>query len=587
MINQLINENDLIQAARLDKFKFNNPLSSFLMNLLSIDKLNDFYSRNANKDALSFIDSLFKELNIDFVIDEKDLDKLPKDGAFITVSNHPFGGIEGLFLIKLLFEHRNDAKITANFLLQRIEPIQEALIPLNPFENKKELSSNYSGLRKALEHLKAGHPLGTFPAGEVSCFKTQSKTVTDREWQPGILKMIQHAQVPVVPIYFNGQNSLSFQILSSIHPGLRTAKLPSELFNKKNKTIRVRIGSPVSTKELSEFNKPLKMGRFLRAKTYALGSPLEVKKFFKPNTTSLEIAEAVPTAKLIEEIEILKQNKKQIHSQNNFETFIASSNDIPNILTEIGRLREVTFRSIEEGTNRNLDLDEYDLYYQHLFIWDKDKHRIVGAYRLGKGRDIMNQYGKRGFYTNSLFRFKKDFNNILENTIELGRSFIVEDYQKARLPLFILWKGILYFLLKNPDYRYLLGPVTISNRYSKLSRALMVGFIKNHFYKDELAKHVKPRKRFRLKVKNVEPDVLLEYSKNNFLQLDKFIQDIEPNRHTIPVLLKKYMKQNARIIGFNIDPKFESALDGLMILDLKDVPQKMIDDLKKDFEICS
>lgn len=582
----LIDSGSFAQAAKVNKLKLPG-LVTLLMQMLSIDKVNSFYQKNADKSCNDFIQALFDELNIHFELSETDLAHLPKEGPFITISNHPFGGLEGLFLIQLLTKHRPEAKIMGNFLLQKIEPIQDSVIPVNPFEDRKELQSNLAGMKTAIAHLKNGNPLGTFPAGEVSSFQTNAKTVSDREWQSGVLKLIHKSQVPVVPIFFHGSNSFMFQVLSTLHPTLRTAKLPSELFNKKNKTVRVRIGKPIASKTIAEFEDYKQMGRFLRAKTYALGSPLDVKKFYRPSLRALKkpeiIVDAVPTDLLQEEIRVLNEKGLRIHQQAEFDLFIAFHTDIPNILTEIGRLREITFRAMEEGTNRKIDLDEYDLYYHHLFIWDREAHEIVGAYRLGKGNDIMAKYGKRGFYTYSLFKIKRRFKPILRETVELGRSFIRAEYQRKMLPLFLLWKGIIYFLLKNPEYTYLMGPVSISNRYSKLSQSLMIGFIKKNFYRHDFASLVKPRKKFRIKNRRVDEEALVDASKADFKSLDKFIQEIEPERYNIPVLLKKYMKQNARIIGFNVDPKFGSALDGLMILDMNDLPEQTVNDLKKDF----
>ena len=586
-MGNLIERKDIADLAKIGNVKI-PALAGFLMNVLSIDKVNAFYNKHEHLDAIGFIDGLFEEIGVRFEFNESELKNLPKDGAFITISNHPFGGIEGLMLLKILLSRRSDSKLMTNFLLKKIKPIENHVIPVNPFENKNYFNSA-SGIKETLAHLKNGGVLGTFPAGEVSSFQTNSKRVTDREWQQGLLKLIHHAQVPVVPIYFKGNNSVIFHLLGFIHPILRTAKLPSELMNRSNKTVQVRIGKPISPKDQQSFSSVNQLGRYLRAKTYALGSPLEVKKFFAGKLRALKkpvpVIDAVEPGVLLTEVEKLREQKQLLHTQKDFEIYIAASADIPNILTEIGRLRELTFRAVGEGTNRSIDLDEFDLYYHHLFLWDKEAHKLVGAYRLGKGGDIMEIYGKRGFYVQSLFKMKKPMDPILRSSIELGRSFVAEEYQRKILPLFLLWKGILYFLIKNPEYRYLIGPVSISNNYSKLSKGLMIEFIKRNFYRADLAEYVMPKKKFKPKYKQVDATALLEKSGSDIRLLDQFIQEIEPERFNVPVLLKKYIKQNARIIGFNVDPKFGMALDGLMILDLNDVPSETIDDLKKDFEL--
>ena len=331
------------------------------------------------------------------------------------------------------------------------------------------------------------------------------------------------------------------------------------------------------------------MGRYLRAKTYALGSPLEIKSFFKGRLKALKqpqgIIPEVSQELLMNDISALKESGKLLHTQKEFELYLAGPREIPHLLQEIGRLREITFRAVGEGTNRSIDLDEFDLYYHHLFLWDKEANTLVGAYRLGKGGDIMNLYGMRGFYIRSLFRISSQMEGILEASMELGRSFVRQEYQRKMLPLFLLWKGILYVLLKNQEYRYLIGPVSISNHYSKLSKGLMIAFIKRNFYRADLAQYVKPKKQFKPNFKKVDTTALLEKSGSDIKALDEFVKDIEPEKYNLPVLLKKYMKQNAKIIGFNVDPKFGMALDGLMILDLKDLPESTLTDLKKDFEL--
>jgi putative hemolysin len=250
-------------------------------------------------------------------------------------------------------------------------------------------------------------------------------------------------------------------------------------------------------------------------------------------------------------------------------------------MNEIGRIRETTFRLVGEGTNQQLDIDEYDLYYYQMFIWDEEEKKIVGAYRVGKGNEIMLQYGIRGFYIQSLFRINRRFYPILSQALELGRSFIVPEYQKKPLPLFLLWKGILYFLLKNPEYRYLVGPVSISNRFSTFSKALIIKFIREHYYNNTISKYIKPRKRFRVPPHQLDTDIIFENS-SDINKLDKFIKDIETGHFTMPVLLKKYLKQNGKIVEFNIDPKFNNALDGLLVVDIYDIPPETISSLSKE-----
>jgi len=583
---KLVDPKDLLKASESLNWLGGESFAKLLMYILKLNKLNDLYSANCCKDGIDFIDALIDELGLKFEFDEEELKRIPKEGAFISISNHPFGGIDGIILIKLMSLVRPDFKAMANFLLKKVKPLENCFLGVNPFENRKSVASSTGGLKEAFRHLSDDKPLGIFPAGEVSSYQSQTHNITDKQWIPSILKFIKKAEVPVIPIYFQGSNSLIFHLLGMIHPSLRTVKLPSELLNKKNKVVRIRIGNPISVKDQKGFTDINQYGRFLRAKTFMLGTPIEVKKFYqfkrktKPEKKENIIAPISP--KLIRSEVKGLDSEHLLFKSRGYVVYCAPSAKIPNILTEIGRLREMTFREVGEGTNQSIDVDEYDLYYHQLFIWDEDQNKIVGAYRVGKGKDILEGYGLRGFYLHSLFRMGKKFQPILSQSLELGRSFIVKEYQRKPMPLFLLWKGILYFLLKNPESRYLIGPVSISNKYSNLSKDLIIKFIMAHYFNYDIGQHIKSRKKFKVKIKDLDVDILLETAKNDINKLDKLIGDFEITNDKLPVLLKKYISLNAKIVGFNIDPNFNDCLDGLIVLDLFDVPMKVIESLSKE-----
>lgn len=584
---KLIESNDIKTAGKLNRFGGNfggSLVAKLVMHIMRLNKINKLYSDVYTEDGSVFLEQLIDALGVSVEVSEEDLQKIPQEGAFITVSNHPFGGLDGIILIQLLSKIRPDYKVMANFLLKKIEPIKDYFLGVNPFESRKDISSA-GGLKEALRHLSAGKPLGLFPAGEVSAYQADSNSVEDREWSASVLKLIRKANVPVIPIYFKGSNSLLFQVLGLIHPMLRTVKLPSELLNKKNRVIKLRIGNPISVETQNSFGDIIQYGKFLRAKTYLLGSSLEVKKFFlksqKAGKKVEAIAKEVPVEMLKKDISDIQEDYL-LFSMKNYSVYCAPTIKIPNILNEIGRLREVTFRAVGEGTNRSMDLDEFDLYYYHLFIWDNDTNRIVGAYRVGKGKDIIDRYGVKGFYIHTLFKIRKEMLPVLYESIELGRSFIVEDYQRKPFPLFMLWKGILYFLIKNPEYRYLVGPVTISGKYTDVSKELIMKFIKRNHWNEEFARYITPRCKYRVETNDPDVEVMVEASGDNIATLDKVIGDIEPSSDKLPVLLKKYISLNGRITGFNIDPKFNMCLDGLLILDLFDVPMSTVEALSKE-----
>jgi putative hemolysin len=257
---------------------------------------------------------------------------------------------------------------------------------------------------------------------------------------------------------------------------------------------------------------------------------------------------------------------------------------LPYIFEETCRLREITFRAVGEGTNRATDIDEYDFYYHHLIVWDNETDSVVGAYRLGKGKEILNQYGMKGFYINSLFRFDRSFEPYLSESLELGRSFIVPEYQRKAMSLFLLWKGLLTVLIEHAEYRYCIGPVSISNEFSDFSKSLIVEFIRSNHYDAEMAKHIRPRRKFNVQIdKRVDSRIIIDSAEKDIGKVEKVVSDVDSG-YRIPVLLKKYLELNAKIIGFNVDPDFNNCLDGLMMLDVYNIPADFVNALSKDMD---
>ena len=582
---KIITTEEFAKATKLDKLKMPG-LAALLMEVMKINQVNEVFAQAQHKNGIEFIDAILAGCGVEVEFDERDLKNIPKEGSFIAIANHPYGGIEGLVLLKMLLTVRPDAKLMANFLLKKIPNLSDYFIAVNPFENI-EHSSSISGLKNTLELLNQGTPIGIFPAGEVSTFDMESQQVTDRLWHPVVGKIIAKAKVPVVPVYFHGNNGLLFNLLSMIHPALRTAKLPSELFNKQGQTIKLRIGKAINIADYPEFNNSTKLLNFLRARTYALGTGLEEeKKLFNPRSLFKikklpeAFAPEMDSAVLEKEVEPLREEYRA-WQEKNYEVFIVPTSVIPNVIREIGRLREITFREIGEGTNKAVDLDEYDIYYHHLFIWDTEAKLIVGAYRIGLGDEIFYSQGKKGYYLNELFKIKDQLLPVLKKSIELGRSFIRKEYQQKPLPLFLLWKGIFKFLIDNPRYRYLIGPVSISNSFSNFSKSLIVDYINRNHFDHEMAQYVKPRKKFKVDFSKIDADVLMA-GEDSFKNLDDIISEVETRSMKVPVLLRQYIALNANIICFNIDPKFADCLDGFLVLDFQKVPAEMLEKLAKN-----
>ncbi len=582
---KLITPEEILHSNKRLKYFGGIYIVKFFMWLIKLTKLNNFYSRHTEKNAIDFLNQSINSLGFTYEVSKEDFERIPKEGPFILISNHPYGGLEAVITLKILIGIRPDFKYLANFLLMRIKPLKDYFLPVNPFESQKDLQSSYTGIRNAFKHLRNDCALAIFPAGEVSSYKFKKGTSTDREWQEPILKFIKAAKVPVLPVYYSGSNSYIFHLLGLIHPILRTIKLPSELFNKKGKTFGIRFGCPISVEEQNQYEDIKEYGKLLRTKTYSLGSSLEDINLwhFTLDKNKEIIIDPVDINKIEADISEI-ENEHLLFKYKDHSVYCSPAKKIPNVVREIGRLREKTYREIGEGTNTSLDIDKYDDYYTHLFIWDHTNKKIVGAYRIGKGKDIMSQYGVKGFYIESLFKIDPEFHPKLNESLELGRSFIIKEYQKKPISLFLLWKGLFYFVLKNPDYRYLTGPVSISDQFSDLSKYLSVAFLVNNHMDPDYSKLIKSRNNYiPQKHPLVDMDFFCKIAGKDINKLEKFIRDIEP-KFRLPVLLKKYINLNSRILGFNIDPKFSDCLDILMILDLFKMPEKTIISLSKELD---
>ena len=286
----LVTAKEVAKAINTDKYGVVGTFFGWLlMKVLKISTLNEIYDKTKHLQNVEFLDAILNEFQIKFEIPEEDFKRLPKDGAYITISNHPLGGIDGALLLKLMLEKEPNFKIIANFLLHRIEPMKQYIMPVNPFEDHKKTKSSVIGIKETLRHLSDGHPLGIFPAGEVSTYK-DGELIVDKAWEQGAIKVIRKAQVPVVPIYFHAKNSRLFYFLSKINPILRTAKLPSEVFSQKNRVIKVRIGKPISVVEQNEYKTIEEYSEFLRRKTYMLSNSFNEKsKMLSPQNLALNL----------------------------------------------------------------------------------------------------------------------------------------------------------------------------------------------------------------------------------------------------------------------------------------------------------
>jgi len=570
------------ELAKASHMKPGDPRIAVLAEVSGLNRLERFYNEIKTAPGEDFIAALLAHLDLRLEVDPAELERVPREGGLAIVANHPYGAIDGLAMLHVLREQRPDLKVMANFMLQQLEPLRDRFVGVNPFEQLTTRSS-FQGMRQARQHLADGGALGVFPAGEVSSYRKDLDAVADPRWKTPVIKLIRHAGVPVVPLWFDGANSMVFQILGMVHPSLRTLQLPREMLRMHGRSVRLRIGKPLTDKELAPFTSMDDLARYLRAKTYSIGSGVTVQReHFKPllfPRRPKPIMAAVPAAFL--ERELAELGDRLLNTQGEFDLYMAPSGRIPHLLREIGRLREESFRAVGEGTNKAIDLDEFDHYYDHLFLWDREQRRLAGAYRVGDGQVIMDRYGKRGFYLNTLFKLGRPMHRVLASSFELGRSFVVPAYQRHRLPLYMLWRGLLLHITARPDHRYLIGPVSISGGYSKFSRRLITEFVRKYHFDEALARHVRPRNRFYIGLDKLDGGALLDASGEDIKKLDQLISDIEASGSAVPVLLKRYLSLNAKIIGFNRDPRFNDALDGLVLLDLTKVPPGVIEGLRK------
>ena len=586
----LVTAKEVAKAINVEKYGVLGTFTGWmLMKLLKISTLNKVYDRNRHLKDVDFLNGILDDLQIKFEIPEEDLKRLPKEGAYITISNHPLGGIDGVLLLKLMLEREPNFKIIANFLLHRIEPLKKYIMPVNPFENHKDAKSSVVGIKETLRHLSDGKPLGMFPAGEVSTYK-DDKLMVDKPWEEGAIKVIRKAQVPVVPIYFHAKNSRLFYLLSKISSTFRTALLPSEVFSQKRRVIKVRVGKPISVSEQNEYKTLEDYSEFLRKKTYMLANPFEKESHFLP-TPTLKISKSPKTIvtganreKMIAEVEMARNSDCRLLQSKNYEVFFSEAATIPNILHEIGRLREITFREVGEGTNESIDLDKHDQYYHHLFLWDNETNKIAGAYRMGLGSKIYPKYGINGFYLNDLFRFEPELYDMMHKSIEMGRAFIIKEYQQKPMPLFLLWKGIMHTTLRYPEHKFLLGGVSISNQFSDFSKSLMIEFMKSNYYDPYIAQYIHPKKEYKVKLKDADKDFIFNETEADLNKFDKIIDELEPGSLRLPVLIKKYIKQNAKVVAFNVDPLFNNAVDGLMYIRIADIPDSTMKPVMEEFQ---
>ncbi|MDJ0818536.1 MAG: GNAT family N-acyltransferase [Desulfobacterales bacterium] len=566
------------------KRKLFSMANQSLESLLAIDKIREIYDDLPPCETpFDFIDKSLRVLNIEHSIRKDDLKAIPPSGPAIVVANHPFGGIDGLLLASVLGAVRRDIKVLANYFLGAFTELRPLFILADPFGSSSAVNANKKALRECIHWVKAGGILVVFPAGEVSQLRLKRRKIEDPDWEPTLSRLVRITQAPVMPVYFDGRNSLSFQLAGLIHPRLRTAMLPRELLKKKTARIQLRLGSLIPFKRLATIGNDADLTAYLRFRTYLLGNAFSKTPVFF-NTPEIHrlrrksqkpIVPAHDTAAITNEIGQLPQSRL-LATSGEFAVCLADANRIPLTLMEIGRLREITFRQVGEGTGKSIDLDRFDEHCKHLLVWNSARRHIVGAYRLGLTDEIVRKYGKEGLYTYTLFRYQNHLLRQLGPALELSRSFVRQEYQKNFAPLMLLWKGIGEFIAAHPRYKILFGAVSITNDYNSYSRKLMAAFLEANNSLSDMSRMVRARKPYRQKTIRDLDRVNTESWPRDIEELSAWISGIETDGKGVPILIKQYLKLGGKLLSFNIDSSFGNVLDGLIMVDLTRTDPKIL-----------
>lgn len=569
------------------------PLCFLVEKTLGLRKLDSLYRKLDPNCKLDFFSQTVSALDLKICYDPESLESIPQEGPVVVVSNHPFGIAESASTCSILLKRRPDLRILGNYMLHRVPHIEEYVISVDPFQTKSAIAANVSALRNSIEWIKQGGMLLVYPSGTVSHLFLGKMEVTDPDWSVSVARLIRKSSATVVPFFIAGRNSAFFQISGLIHPVLRTAQIPRESLMRFGKPVNIEIGRPISPAKYSPIEDDKDLISYFRMRTYLLGNRADQSDTRKESWYDRSIANksgniagcksrlqplvsGSDKAVMIREISNLVDGAL-LYENEEFAVYSSRSRFIPNIVREIGRLREETFREVGEGTGKALDLDPFDNYYNHLFMWNKVNCEVVGAYRIGKIDRIVRAYGIGGLYTHTLFEYKPNAIKKIGSALEMGRSFIRKDYQRNYSSLLMLWKGIGRYVVKNPRYKVLLGPVSISSRYNTASRLLITLFLRANNFKEDLEMEVTPRNPMRFaKLPGIDPSVK-SFAIQGLDDLSDLLKEVECSEDSLPVILKHYLRLGGQIMGFNIDPLFGDCLDGLIYVDLTKTDVRLLE----------
>jgi putative hemolysin len=497
------------------------------------------------------------------------LGHIPAEGPLIVVANHPFGLVDGLLILHLLSQRRHDVKLLGNRVLGCVPELLPWLIPVDVFRRRGDIVRNATAIRESIRWLSKGGCLVMFPAGEVAYRVDGNGLAVDSDWRTTAAELAVRTGADVLPAYFGGANSHLFRAVGRIHPFLRTALLVREMWARRGSTVAVQLGNAVTPQVLARFPDAATRTQFLRHRVEALSGGVQ-----RSNAAWTKAPAVLADRGTADELEdnIAQLQRSMLLESGSFQVFCAAARELPAVLPEIGRLREMTFRQVGEGSGLARDLDRFDGTYQHLFVWDCARKQIAGAYRVGP-TDVVAASGRvEGLYTRTLFDYDSRLLDQIGPALELGRSFVQPEYQREFSPLLLLWKGISRIVFNAPRYRRLFGVVSISDLYNSTSRQLLLKFLQTRRFDADLGRLVR--------AKNPPPPPgggpVESATISSMEEVSAFVRRIEPDGKDVPVLLRQYLKLNARLIGFTLDPSFGNVLDGLVVVNLADVEPALL-----------
>lgn len=522
------------------------------------NSINDFLEKNNHLKGFEFVDAVLDYFNFDYTVSSNDLQNIPSFGKVVIIANHPLGGLDALSLLKLVGTVRSDVKIVANDFLVGIETLKSLFIPIDNYkmrQSKKDIQAVYEALNKE-------EAVIIFPAGEVS--RASAKGIKDPVWNKGFLNFSINSNAPILPIFIGGKNSKTFYTMSVINKTFSTLLLSNEMFKKKQTNINIKIGEIIPNEHIKPRGLDKKvLVNLYKKHLYALKKGK--KSYFLTQKAIAHPQKKEDIIKELKKAELIGETKdgKKIYLYDYEEDSI--------VLKELGRLREVSFRKVGEGINKKRDTDKYDIYYQHIILWDENDLEIVGSYRIGNGKFINKNLGIKGFYSNTLFRYKARFFPYLNDSIELGRSFVQPKYWGTRA-LDYLWYGIGAYLKKNPQIKYMFGPVSISGTFPSTAKDLMVFYYSHYFQAQEEMAEAKVPYQYSSHIKDIKEIFSLNDKKDDFKTLKSSLCSMSV---AVPILFKQYgdicEEGGVKFLGFNVDPDFSDCIDGFIFVDIKKI----------------